>query len=170
MEINLAEYQEAFDEGETGKITLTVGDFIIHKDYDYQTVFNLFKVFYPYLILVPVSSGTDAYTKYGDRVSYVKQTDNPDPEVEVPVFELGETSERSQLGETVEYSATAEHSTSIGYALDATSLAAGNTIDVETGEVTYTMQWYGISTITATAQGTGGPKSATHQATTLQAD
>ena len=43
--------------------------------------------------------------------------------------------------------------------------AAGNTINTATGDVTYTASWNGTSTITATAAGCNGPKTANHTVT-----
>lgn len=85
--------------------------------------------------------------------------------VTTPVFTLGATSFRCLGGGTVTYSATAANSTGITYSLDATSLAAGNTINSSTGVVTYWLLWFGTSTITATAAGCGGPVTATHTVT-----
>ena len=45
-------------------------------------------------------------------------------------------------------------------------LTAGNTINPSTGAVTYVAGWSGTSTITATAAGCNGPKTATHTVTT----
>lgn len=86
--------------------------------------------------------------------------------VATPIFALGATSNRCHSAGPVTYSATATNSTSIAYSLDATSVAAGNTINTTTGEVTYTEGWTGASVITATASGPNGPKTATHTATT----
>ncbi len=85
--------------------------------------------------------------------------------VATPVFSAGPVSARTQGAGTVAYTATATNATGITYALDATSLAAGNTINATTGAVTYTALWYGSSTITATAAGCGGTKTATHVVT-----
>ena len=74
-----------------------------------------------------------------------------------PVFTLGASSTRCEAAGTVTYTATASNSTGITYSLDATSLGAGNTIDATTGEVTYVAGWTGVSTITASADGCGGP-------------
>lgn len=79
-----------------------------------------------------------------------------------PVFALGATSTRCFAAGTITYTATASNSTAITYSLDATSLSWGNTINITTGAVTYWTLWIGTSTITATATGCGGPKTATH--------
>ncbi len=79
-----------------------------------------------------------------------------------PVFALGATSSRCFGAGTITYTATASNSTGITYSLDATSLTWGNTINAATGAVTYWVLWTGTSTITATATGCGGPKTATH--------
>lgn len=83
-----------------------------------------------------------------------------------PTYGLGASSSRCQAASSVIYSASSVGSTSISYALDATSLAAGNTINSATGEVSYVAGWSGVSTITATALGCHGPKVVTHDATT----
>ena len=84
-----------------------------------------------------------------------------------PVFALGATSSRCFAAGTITYTATASNSTAITYSLDATSLSWGNTINITTGAVTYWALWIGTSTITATATGCGGPKTATHTVTIL---
>jgi len=84
------------------------------------------------------------------------------PEIGTPVFALGSTSSRCQSAGTTSYGATATNAVGVTYSLDGASLAAGNTIDTATGIVTYLAGWNGISVITATAQGCGGPKSADH--------
>jgi len=83
-----------------------------------------------------------------------------------PTFTLGSTSSRCQGAAAVTYTATSAGSTSITYSLDATSLAAGNTINSATGEVTYAAGWSGTSTITATSYvGVSCPKTETHVVT-----
>ena len=66
---------------------------------------------------------------------------------------------------TITYTAASTNNTSITYTLDATSISGGNSINSSTGAVTYTAGWTGTSTITATASGCNGPKTATHTAT-----
>jgi hypothetical protein len=88
------------------------------------------------------------------------------PLVTAPVFASGASSARCQAAGTITYSATASNTTGISYALDATSIAAGNTINTSTGAVTYTIGWTGTSTITVTVTGCSGPRTATHTATT----
>ncbi len=83
-----------------------------------------------------------------------------------PVFSLGSTSSRCPGSNSVTYSATAPNATNITYTLDAASLAAGNTINAATGQVTYLASWTGTATITATSNGCGSPRS-THTANTL---
>lgn len=87
------------------------------------------------------------------------------PSVQVPTFTVGATSSRCQSAEVVNYSATASNSTGITYSLDAGSVAGGNTINPTTGDVTYSSGWSGTTTITATATGCNGPKTATHSVT-----
>ncbi|PKP22620.1 MAG: hypothetical protein CVU05_03035, partial [Bacteroidetes bacterium HGW-Bacteroidetes-21] len=87
------------------------------------------------------------------------------PTVGTPVFTLGATSTRCQGAGSVTYGATATNTTGITYTLDATSTAAGNSINASTGAVTYTAGWSGTSTITASAAGCNGPRTATHTVT-----
>jgi len=87
------------------------------------------------------------------------------PTVGTPSFTLGASSTRCQGANTVTYTATASNSTGITYALDAASLAGGNTINSATGAVTYVAGWTGTSIITATATGCNGPKTANHTVT-----
>jgi hypothetical protein len=89
------------------------------------------------------------------------------PTVGSPLFDLGASSNRCQGEEVVTYGATATNSADIAYTLDAVSLAAGNRIDSSTGEVTYSADWTGTSTITASVTGCNGPKTATHIITTI---
>ncbi|MCP9769634.1 hypothetical protein EGI22_17160, partial [Lacihabitans sp. LS3-19] len=85
--------------------------------------------------------------------------------VSTPTFALGATSTRCQGAGNVTYSASAANSTGITYALDATSIGAGNTINTSTGQVSYVAGWSGTSTITATAAGCNGPVSSNHTIT-----
>ena len=87
------------------------------------------------------------------------------PVIGTPVFALGSSSGRCQGAGTVTYSATSTDATGITYSLDATSLANGNSINSATGQVTFAAGWTGTSTITVTASGCGGPKTATHTVT-----
>ncbi|WP_207492532.1 Ig-like domain-containing protein [Aridibaculum aurantiacum] len=87
------------------------------------------------------------------------------PTVGTPVFSMGATSTRCQAAGTVTYTATASNTTGITYALDAASVAAGNSIDASTGAVTYVSTWSGTSIVTATAAGCNGPATATHTVT-----
>jgi Bacterial Ig domain len=87
--------------------------------------------------------------------------------VGTPVFVSGSTSTRCQGGGAVTYTASATNSTNITYTLDATTAGfAGNSFDPSTGTVTYAAAWSGTSTITASAAGCNGPKTATHTVTT----
>jgi len=87
------------------------------------------------------------------------------PNVGKPVFDLGATSTRCQGAGTVNYNATSSNSTSLSYSLDAASLAAGNTINAATGDVTYVAGLSGTPLITVTAAGCNGPKTASHTVT-----
>ncbi|MGK2861090.1 MAG: beta strand repeat-containing protein, partial [Chitinophagaceae bacterium] len=82
--------------------------------------------------------------------------------VNTPVFDMGPSTTRCQGAVTINYNATADNAISLTYSLDATSLAAGNTIDANTGDVTFAAGWSGTSVITVEASGCNGPKSATH--------
>lgn len=87
------------------------------------------------------------------------------PTVGTPVFALGSASTRCQGAATQNYSASSTNTNGITYALDAASLAAGNTINSATGDVSYLATWSGTSTITASAAGCNGPKTSTHVVT-----
>src|SRR5690606_31520161 len=87
------------------------------------------------------------------------------PNVSTPVFDAGNSSYRCLGASSFTYTATAENATSITYSLDLLSIAAGNTINPTTGQVNFSARWVGATTITATAQGCGGPKTATHTVT-----
>ena len=88
------------------------------------------------------------------------------PSITAPVFAMGANSTRCQGATSVAYAVTSNNATSITYTLSATALAAGNTIDASTGEVTFTGGWTGAANITATAAGCGGPLSTSHTVTT----
>ena len=78
---------------------------------------------------------------------------------------MGATSTRCQGAGIITYTATAANTTGITYSLNAASLAAGNTINSSTGEVTYVAALSGTSIVTASAAGCGGPRTATHTVT-----
>ncbi len=84
----------------------------------------------------------------------------------VPIFVDGSSSTRCQGAGKVSYTATISGALPITYSLDTASLAAGNTIDAATGEVTYKADWVGASVITAAAVTDNGPRTANHTATT----
>lgn len=105
------------------------------------------------------STATGCETKIGTHTVTVN------PSVAIPEFTLGVSSQRCRAAGTVTYTANAANSTAITYSLDATTLAAGNTINASTGAVTYVAGWAGTSVITASAAGCNGPTIATHQAT-----
>ena len=88
------------------------------------------------------------------------------PIVDAPVFSLGATSDRCQGAGTTTHTAISIQATSITYSLDTASKTGGNSINSTTGLVTYVAGWSGTSTITASATGCGGPKTATHTVTT----
>lgn len=88
------------------------------------------------------------------------------PDVSVPVFSAGSNSSRCLGSGTFIYNATSVNSTFLTYGLDAASFAAGNTINSTTGEVTFNALWNGTMTITASANGCGGPKISTHVVST----
>lgn len=90
------------------------------------------------------------------------------PKVSSLAFAAGSSSTRCQGLGTVTYSATANNATGITYSLDATSLAAGNSINSSTGAVTFVADWKGTSSIKALAAGCT-PLSATHTVTTSPA-
>ena len=87
------------------------------------------------------------------------------PTVGTPSFTLGATTTRCQGAGSVTYTASATNTTAITYTLDAASVTGGNSINAATGAVTYVAGWIGTSTITASAAGCNGPKTATHTVT-----
>ncbi|MBS1615367.1 MAG: DUF2341 domain-containing protein, partial [Bacteroidetes bacterium] len=107
-----------------------------------------------------ISSLTGCASSYSSIAVNVTDT------VGTPIFTLGPTSSRCKMAGTQSYSASATNNTGISYALDANSLAAGNSINSSTGQVSYVAGWTGASTITATATGCGSNKTASHIATT----
>lgn len=86
-------------------------------------------------------------------------------DISEPVFVLGASSTRCQAAGSVNYTATATNTIDLTYALDAASLAGGNTINATTGQVTYAGTWSGTTVITVTAVGCAGPKTANHTVT-----
>ncbi len=82
-----------------------------------------------------------------------------------PVFSSGSSSTRCQGAGTVTYTATANNTSGITYSLDAASVSGGNIINSATGAVTYVAGWSGSTTITASAAGCNGPRSANHTVT-----
>jgi VCBS repeat-containing protein len=115
-------------------------------------------------------SGSDAFTvQVSDGTATATTTINVTvtPTVGTPGFTLGATSTRCQAAGTVAYGASATNTTGITYTLDATSTGAGNSINASTGAVTYLAGWSGTSTITASAAGCNGPKTATHTVTVI---
>ena len=93
---------------------------------------------------------------------------NPNVVVGATTFALvGSTSSRCQGAGIVTYSATADNSNSILYQLDAASEAGGNSISQFTGDVTYVANWYGTSTISASATANcANTTTSTHMVTT----
>ena len=87
------------------------------------------------------------------------------PTVTTPVFTLGATSTRCQGIATITYASTSSNSTGTTYSLDVASITGGNSINAVTGAVTYVSGWTGTTTITASAAGCNGPKTATHVVT-----
>jgi Bacterial Ig domain/Secretion system C-terminal sorting domain len=84
------------------------------------------------------------------------------PTVGTPIFSLGLESVRDQIIETITYNATATNNTGITYSLDPASLSAGNTINASTGAVTWSANWFGVSSIIASANGCNGPVTSSH--------
>ncbi|MDR3680536.1 MAG: SBBP repeat-containing protein [Flavipsychrobacter sp.] len=88
------------------------------------------------------------------------------PIVSSPYFVSGSSSSRCQGAGTVTYIAAATNNTGITYILDtATAHYAGNSIDANTGAVTYAAGWSGTTAITAIAGGCAGPVTALHTVT-----
>jgi len=82
----------------------------------------------------------------------------------IPVFALGSSSSICNGSGTITYNASAANAFTLTYSLDGASLAAGNTINSSTGQVTFASGWAGTSQITATATGCGAPATAIHSA------
>ncbi len=115
------------------------------------------------------TSGTYYFRSYNQGCwgSEGSATVTIEPAIGSPVFIPGPDTSRCQGAGTVSYTASSANSTYIAYSLDATSLAAGNTIDTATGFVNFTAGWSGISVITATAYGCGGPQTVSHTVMTI---
>ena len=75
------------------------------------------------------------------------------------------TSTRCQGAGVTINTATATNSTGLIYSLDGASIAAGNTVNQNTGVVSYAALWSGTTTIIATASGCNGPAIATQVVT-----
>jgi hypothetical protein len=92
-------------------------------------------------IITAGATGTKQFSWVGtSRVSAVMIAINPNlcsPQISIPVFALGTTSERCEGLQTIIYSATSSNATSLSYSLDNVSLLAGNTINSITGEVNF---------------------------------
>lgn len=84
----------------------------------------------------------------------------------IPVFALGPTSNNCKGGAPVTFTASVTNAFALTYTLDAASLAAGNTINSTTGQVTFVPTWTGTSQITAKATGCGAPSTAIHTVVT----
>jgi hypothetical protein len=90
------------------------------------------------------------------------------PPVEIPVFIMGNSSERCRSNEVITYTATAVNATGISYQADAVTLAhPGNYFNILTGELEFAADWTGVTTITAYAGGEGGPQTNTHTISTV---
>ncbi|WP_165501395.1 beta strand repeat-containing protein, partial [Pedobacter psychrodurus] len=84
------------------------------------------------------------------------------PQVTTPVFALGATSSRCQGFGTQTYSATASNATGITYSI---SPVNSGVINASTGAVTWSSVYNGTATITASAVGICGTKTANHTVT-----
>ena len=111
------------------------------------------------------STGTVTYVATWSGTTYVTATasgcnaspttvftETVTPTVTINPFSPASNS-RCQGSGLVVTTTTANNGTGITYSLDATSLAAGNTINSASGGVTYVGTWTGNSVITATASG-----------------
>ena len=88
------------------------------------------------------------------------------PQIAGPVPSLGPFSTRCQGAGTVVYNSSGT-TAPITYSLDPAALAAGNTIDPNTGAVTYVAGWVGQAVITSSVAGCNGPIIAVHIANTF---
>jgi len=112
----------------------------------------------PVTLTLTTSGGSCGTTSANKQVTV-------NPSVGIPVFTLGATSTRCQGAGAVTYTATAINNTGLIYTLDAASVTGGNTIVAGTGAVTYVAGWSGTTTVTISAIGCNGPKTATHAVT-----
>jgi len=80
----------------------------------------------------------------------------------IPVFALGTSSNICSSSQPVTFHATATNALGLIYSLNAECLAAGNTINASTGQITFVAGWTGTAQITATATGCGAPTQAIH--------
>ncbi len=83
----------------------------------------------------------------------------------VSVSFLSPTATRCQGPGVSINTATATNSTGLVYSLDGASVSAGNTVNPNTGVVSYAANWSGTTTIIATASGCNGPAIATQVVT-----
>lgn len=81
------------------------------------------------------------------------------PSVGTPMFTSGAQSARCEGIGTITYTATATNTTGISYSISPISAGA---IDATTGEVIWNTSFNGTATISASAAGVNGPKSAQH--------
>lgn len=88
------------------------------------------------------------------------------PQIAGPVPSLGPFSTRCQGAGIVVYNSSGT-TAPITYSLDPAALAAGNTIDPNTGAVTYVAGWVGQAVITSSVAGCNGPIIAAHVANTF---
>ena len=79
-----------------------------------------------------------------------------------PVFALGANSTTCKGSAPITYTATASTANSLVYTLDAAGLTAGNSINANTGQVTFAPNWTGTLVITATATSCGISRTASH--------
>ncbi len=88
------------------------------------------------------------------------------PTVGTPVFAVGSTSTRCIGAGSETYNAAATNSSGLTYSLDATSITAGNSIDIASGTITFVAGWSGKCIIKVSAAGCNGPTTAIHTITT----
>ncbi len=89
-------------------------------------------------------------------------------DVGTPAFDDGSSSTVCQGASTRTYTASATNALDITYSIDATSSTAGNSINAQTGEVTFAPNFTGTITIYATATGCTAPTTAVHTITVYE--
>jgi len=117
----------------------------------------------------PATAGDGTYYIKGttaDGCSVIEQvTVKVYTDVQTPVFDDGNSSGICQGASPRTYTAKATNSTGLTYSIDAASLAAGNSVNSATGQITFAANFTGTIILTVTATGCTLPTSAIHTIT-----